>query len=130
MYLKKYDPFDRLLDSFFNDALFTTTQYEYKNSKLAIEVLDDKAVIALSVLGHSKDDITIELHEYSIVVKSVEKEMTSIQKQLISKVNETIAVGKKFDGEKAEAKILNGILYLNIPKKEEAKPKRVEIKVD
>ena len=130
MYYKKYDVLDKMFDSFFNDTLFTTTEYEYKNSKLAIEVLDDKAVIALSVLGHSKDDITIELHEDSIVVKSVEKEMTSIQKQLISKVNETIAVGKKFDGEKAEAKILNGILYLNIPKKEEAKPKRVEIKAD
>jgi HSP20 family protein len=130
MYYKKYDALDRIFDSFFNDTIFTTTEYQYENSKLAIEVLDDKAQIALSVLGHSKDDITIELHEDSIVVKSAEKEMTSIQKQLISKVNEKIAVGKKFDGEKAEAKILNGVLYLTIPKKEEAKPKSVEIKVD
>ena len=34
-----------------------------------------------------------------------------------------------YDSEKTSAKILNGVLYLTIPKKEEAKPKKVTIKV-
>ena len=64
-----------------------------------------------------------------IYVKSAQKELSNVQKQIISKVDERITVGDKFDGEKAEAKILNGILYLNIPKKEEAKPKKLAIKI-
>ena len=126
---RDYNALDKMVDSFFNDPFFATTNTYYKNSKLAVEVLDDSAVIALSVLGHDKEDISIELHEDVIFVKSTEKELTNVQKQLISKINERITVGQKFDGEKAEAKIINGVLYLNIPKKEEAKPKKLQIKV-
>jgi HSP20 family protein len=126
---KNWETFDNVFDSIFNDEFFKNRNYQYTNSKLAIEILDDKAVIALSVLGHDKEDISIELHEDVIYVKSAQKELTNVQKQLISKIEERINVGDKFDGEKAEAKIINGILYLNIPKKEEAKPKKLAIKV-
>ena len=108
---------------------FKDGKYDDRFLQTMVEVLDDKAVIGLSVLGHDKEDITIELHEDVIYVKSVEKDLTNIQKQLISKINERITVGANFDGEKAEAKIINGVLYLNIPKKEEAKPKKLQIKV-
>jgi HSP20 family protein len=126
---KNWETFDNVFDSIFNDEFFKNRNYQYTNSKLAIEILDDKAVIALSVLGHDKEDISIELHEDVIYVKSAQKELTNVQKQLISKIEERINVGDKFDVEKAEAKIINGILYLNIPKKEEAKPKKLAIKV-
>ena len=126
---KNWETFDNVFDSIFNDEFFKNRNYQYTNSKLAIEILDDKAVIALSVLGHDKEDISIELHEDVIYVKSAQKELTNVQKQLISKIEERINVGDKFDGEKAEAKIINGILYLNIAKKEEAKPKKLAIKV-
>lgn len=126
---RNWEEFDKAFDSLFFNDLFENRKYQYTNSKLAIELLEDKAVIALSVLGHDKDDITIELHEDVIYVKSAQKDLTNVQKQIISKIDERINVGDKFDGEKAEAKILNGILYLNIPKKEEAKPKKLAIKI-
>lgn len=128
---KNYDTFDRIIDSFFNEPIFqaSETNWKYKNQRLAIEVLEDKAVVALSVLGYGKDDISIELHEDVIYVKSADKELNSVEKELISKINDRITVGANFDGERAEAKVLNGILYLSIPKKEEAKPKKVTIKV-
>lgn len=126
---RNWEEFDKAFDSLFFNDLFENRNYQYTNSKLAIELLEDKAVIALSVLGHDKDDITIELHEDVIYVKSAQKDLTNVQKQIISKIDERINVGDKFDGEKAEAKILNGILYLNIPKKEEAKPKKLAIKI-
>jgi HSP20 family molecular chaperone IbpA len=55
--------------------------------------------------------------------------LLKVEKDLIHTINDRIAVGDTFDGEKTSAKILNGILYLTIPKKEEAKPKKVTIKV-
>jgi HSP20 family protein len=118
-----------VFDSFFNNAVFTAPTVKYQNSKLSIDVTEEEAVIALSVLGHSKDDITIELEEDAIFVKSVERELSKVEKELIHPINDRIAVGDKFDGEKTSAKITNGILYLAIPKKEEAKPKKVTIKV-
>jgi HSP20 family protein len=126
---KHYTTLDEVFNSFFNDSVFTPSAVKYQNSRLSIDIKEEEAVIALSVLGHSKDDITIELEEDAIFVKSVERELSKVEKELISTINDRIAVGDKFDGEKTSAKILNGILYLTIPKKEEAKPKKVTIKV-
>jgi HSP20 family protein len=126
---KNYTTLDEVFDSFFNNAVFTPPAVKYQNSRLSIDVTEEEAVIALSVLGHSKDDITIELEEDAIFVKSVERELLKVEKEIIHPINDRIAVGDKFDGEKTSAKILNGILYLTIPKKEEAKPKKVTIKV-
>ena len=128
---KNYTTLDEVFQSFFNDAIFTpvTPTTKYQNSRLSIDVTEEEAVIALSVLGHSKDDITIELEEDAIFVKSKERELSKVEKELISTINDRISVGDKFDGEKTSAKILNGVLYLTIPKKEEAKPKKVTIKV-
>ena len=126
---KNYTTLDEVFNSFFNDSVFTPPVVKYQNSRLSIDVTEEEAVIALSVLGHSKDDITIELEEDAIFVKSVEKELSKVEKELIHPINDRIAVGDKFDGEKTSAKITNGILYLTIPKKEEAKPKKVTIKV-
>lgn len=128
---KNYTTLDEVFNSLFNDVSFPTaiSTTKYQNSRLSIDVTEEEAVIALSVLGHSKDDITIELEEDAIFVKSVERALSKVEKELIFTINDRIAVGDKFDGEKTSAKILNGILYLSIPKKEEAKPKKVTIKV-
>lgn len=126
---RNYDTFDKLVNSFFNEPIFTLPNVGYQNTRLSIDVSDNEATIALAVLGHSKDDITIELEEDAIFVKSKERELSKVEKELVSTINDRITVGDNFDGEKASAKIVNGILYLTIPKKEEAKPKKVTIKV-
>ena len=126
---KNYTTLDEVFDSFFNNAVFTPPTVKYQNSRLSIDVTEEEAVIALSVLGHSKDDITIELEEDAIFVKSIKRELSKVENELIQTINDRISVGDKFDGEKTSAKITNGILYLTIPKKEELKPKKVTIKV-
>ena len=126
---KNYTTLDEVFDSFFNNAVFTPPAVKYQNSRLSIDVTEEEAVIALSVLGHSKDDITIELEEDAIFVKSIKRELSKVENELIQTINDRISVGDKFDGEKTSAKITNGILYLTIPKKEELKPKKVTIKV-
>jgi HSP20 family protein len=126
---KNYTTLDEVFNSFFNDSVFTPPAVKYQNSRLSIDIKEEEAVIALSVLGHSKDDITIELEEDAIFVKSIQRELLKVENELIQNINDRISVGDKFDGEKTSAKITNGILYLTIPKKEEAKPKKVTIKV-
>jgi HSP20 family protein len=128
---KNYTTLDEVFDSFFNNAIFSppAPTVKYQNSRLSIDLTEEEAVIALSVLGHSKDDITIELEEDAIFVKSIKRELSKVENELIQTINDRISVGDKFDGEKTSAKITNGILYLTIPKKEELKPKKVTIKV-
>lgn len=41
----------------------------------------------------------------------------------------TLSLPATVDAEKIEAKLKNGVLYISIPKKEEAKPKQISVKV-
>lgn len=126
MYIIDYD---KLFEDFFTTPN-SKTKGTYNNSKLTVEVKDEIAEIALSVLGHDPKNIEIHSYEDRIEIKAKkDKENKSVVGQLISDINETIKVGPDFDGTKAEAIIKNGILHITLPKKDESKPKKLPIKI-
>jgi HSP20 family protein len=126
MYIIDYD---KLFENFF-ETPNARRKGTYTNSKLTVEIKDETAEVALSVLGHDKDDIEIHSYEDRIEIKAKkDKDDKSVVGQLISEINESIKVGPDFDGTKAEAIIKNGILHITLPKKDESKPKKLPIKI-
>ncbi len=122
----------RIIERISNDPLWYQATTEYQNyvpSKLAIDVNDEKAVIALAVLGHDVNDIEINCYEDKIEIKSSKPEEKTPYNELVSKIDEKITIGKNFDGRNAKAVIKNGILTITLERKEETKPKKVTIKV-
>jgi HSP20 family protein len=106
----------------------TTT---YVPNKFAVEVKDDIAIMALSVLGHNPEDIEINCFEDKIEIKA-KKSQEDIENpfnQLISDIEERITIGKNYDGRQAKAEVKNGILKITLEKKEESKPKKLTLKV-
>ncbi len=127
-----YSELDKIIDRISNNPLWyqATTEYQsYVPSKLAIDVNDEKAVIALAVIGHDANDIEINCYEDKIEIKSNKPEEKTPYNELVSKIQETITIGKNFDGRNAKAVIKNGILTITLERKEESKPKKVTIKV-
>ena len=125
--------FDKLVDSLFvKDApLWETYSTTYVPHKFAVDVKDDKAHIALSVLGHDPKNIEINCYEDKIEVKA-KKEASETEtpfEQLIANIDERITLGKDLDGRNAKAEIKNGILSIVVERKEESKPKKISIKV-
>ena len=68
MFRNNYDSFERLIDRFFEAPTETITTYV--PSKFSVDITDEKAVMALAVLGHDVDDIEINCYEDKIEVKS------------------------------------------------------------
>ena len=129
-----YSDFDRFIDKLMvadRTPLWETYSKTYVPSKFAVEVKDDKAFIALSVLGH--DPKNIEIHCYEDKIEVTAKKETKDEKnavdQLIGNINETITLGKDLDGKNAKAEIKNGILSIVVERKEESKPKKLTLKV-
>ncbi len=126
-----YSEIDRILDSLSNhpvweEATKTTT---YVPNKFSVDIKDDTATMALSVLGHDPKNIEINCYEDKIEIKSSKPEEKTPYNELVSKIDEKITIGKNFDGRNAKAVIKNGILTITLERKEETKPKKVTIKV-
>lgn len=127
MYLVDYN---KLFEDFFETPSFTTTK-TFSTQRVAIDITDDVLQIGLLVPGHSAETLTLDYDSDKIRVKSnkIENTPSKIQSELVSSIDETLTIGKDWDGAKAEAIITNGVLYISIPKLEERKPKKLSIKV-
>jgi HSP20 family protein len=119
--------YSKLFEEFFNEPKTTT----YVPNKFAVDIKDESATIALSVLGHDPKDIEINCFEDKIEIKAkkIGEDKENPFNQLVSDIEERIQVGKNFDGKKAKAEIKNGILLITLERKEESKPKKLTLKV-
>jgi HSP20 family protein len=107
------------------------TRTTYVQNKFAVDIKDESATLALSVLGHDPKDIEINCFEDKIEIKAkkIGEDNEHPFNQLVSDIEERINVGKNFDGKKAKAEIKHGILLITIERKEESKPKKLTPKV-
>jgi len=127
-----YTNFDKLFNSLFDDnntATWKNYSTTFVPSKFAVDIIDDKAEIALSVLGHDPKNIEINCYEDKIEVKAKKGEEESVYNQLVGNINETISLGKDLDGRNSKAEIKNGILSITVERKEESKPKKLTLKI-
>jgi HSP20 family protein len=127
MYIIDYD---KLFGEFFPIEQ-TKQRTTYVQNKFAVDIKEETASIALSVLGHDPKDIEINCFEDKIEIKAkkTQEDKENPFNQLISDIEERVTVGKNFDGRKAKAEIKNGILLITIERKEESKPKKLTPKL-
>ena len=124
-------------DDFFTRDLFdwSNTNTAYGSSLPAVNIKedDDHFQVEVAVPGLSKDDFKVEL-ENDVLTISSEKEVTNESNEENYKRREfSYAAFKrsfslpenKVDGDKVKARYTDGVLYVTLPKKEEAKPKPV-----
>ena len=128
-----YSEIDRIMDSITNHPIWEQTikSTTYVPSKFAVDIKDDVATMALSVLGHDPKNIEINCYEDKIEIKAKksQEDKENPFNQLISDIEERITIGKNYDGRQAKAEIKNGILTITLEKKEESKPKKLTLKV-
>jgi HSP20 family protein len=83
---------------------------------------DDMVSLIFEVPGMDKGDIKIVVED-NILTVSGEREFTD------EKSEDNFVRAEIVDAEKVSADYKNGLLEVNLPKKEEKKPKQIEVKV-
>ena len=111
------------VDDFFNDVLTTRPRTNY--SSFDAEVLEDgKQKVTVNTIGHNPKDITVDVTEEEVTIKSKKGENSS---RFVKDIDLTLTVGADYDGTKSTAKFENGLLTLLIDKKVNKKVKTLKI---
>ncbi len=132
-----------LLDDFFNRDLFNWSLMGNNLSThgtfpdVNIRNMDDYYELEVAAPGMSKEDIHVELDNDMLVISAEKKEEVNNDKYTKREFNyhtftRSFTLPERLvEGDKIDARYENGILYVTIPKTEEAKVKpvrKIEIK--
>ena len=125
-----------LFDDFFKDDFFP--KRDHMLMKTDIKELDNSYEIEMDLPGYSKENIDIELKDgYLIVSAQSKKEVDDKkgkyvhQERFYGHASRSFYVGDDIKKDDINAEFKNGILSLNVPKKEEEERKeatKIEIK--
>lgn len=96
----------------------------------------DQYLFRMELPGIKKDDLEIELSNQTLTIKGEKKESQEIRKEQYHRI-ETLSgsfyrsfrLPRPVDHQKIKASLKEGILELQIPKHEEAKPKTIPIQI-
>ena len=137
MSLSLYRPMrlTEMLDRMFDDSLFGRTG-ENLGVPLDVYVTENDYIVRAVVPGLKPEDLKVEINDNTITIsgevfppeKTSEKASVLMQEIRYGKFARSLSIGGELDGDKAEARVDNGILTLRVPKSEAAKPKLIKVK--
>ena len=115
---------ENFVDNFFKD-IYTTKPTNRLNSQFESTVLEDgKQQVTINTIGHNPKDITVDVTDEEIIIKSKKGEDSS---RFVKDIDLAFTVGKDYDGTKSTAKFDNGLLIISIDKKLSKKAKSLKI---
>ena len=115
---------ENFVDNFFKD-IYTTKPTKRLHSQFDAEILEDgKQQVTINTIGHNPKDITVDVTDEEITIKSKKGEDSS---RFVQDIDLVLTVGTDYDGTKTTAKFDNGLLTLLIDKKVNKKAKSLKI---
>jgi HSP20 family molecular chaperone IbpA len=93
---------------------------------------DNEVVFAVDIPGVGKGDVNIQVDETNTLIikaKNTHKEPENmvLRQYHIGDYYRAFQISDDYDKEQVSATLENGLLHVTVPKKESAKPKRIEI---
>ena len=129
------DEINRMFEQF-NKPLGWVDSSRYAPA-MDIHETDDDYIVEADVPGLKKDEVHIEVADNVLTIKGERKEQKEQKEKNYHRVERTfgsfarsVALPNGFDSSKVTAKFADGVLTVTLPKQEERKPRRVEVKVD
>ncbi|MFY9284225.1 MAG: Hsp20/alpha crystallin family protein [Miniphocaeibacter sp.] len=132
----QFDDFYDLMDQFFNEGTLPTRFNNEPLFKVDIQDLEDEYLVEADLPGYDKKEINIRLDDGKLTIsvnKDEEVDKSDEKKNYIHKERKTSSMSRSMyfdniDEENLKAKLDNGVLKIEIPKrKNNNKSKEIEI---
>jgi len=129
---------DKLFDNFFSARPSRTGLLEGAwQPSVDISETDDEIIVKAELPGLTHDDVNISLTDNVLTLKGEKKQEKEDKGENYHRVERsygsfqrTFTLLSSVQSENTKATFKNGILTINIPKTEEAKPKEIKINVE
>ena len=129
-----YRPFS--LDSFFDESFHTSPMRGEWNPAVEVAETENEILFTVDLPGLEQKDIEINIED-GILSFSGERSFESEEskeyvrrERFYGKFSRSFRLPKLADVEKISANLKNGVLTVTVPKKEEARPRQIEVKVN
>ena len=126
-----FNDFDRMVNSYFTDSVVKTGG----QPAVDIRAEKDSYLLEADIPGLSEKDIEIQVKENLLTLSSKVEENREEKISHILRERKPLHFKRSFvlprdvDREKIEARYSNGVLSLSLPKKPEAKPKTIDVRI-
>ncbi len=130
----EFGEFERAMNRVFGDLYPTRTE----NPPVNIWTGKDDIVLTAELPGIEPNDLDISVHENTLTLRLLSPgadagterrpDLSSAARCLHAGFSRSLRLPFEVDGDKAEAKLENGILKLTLPRSEASKPKKVQVK--
>ena len=136
MNLVTYTPFDRQLDQLLDEVFTGVGRYSPTSAPRSdvYEDDEDRFVVETVIPGLEAKDIRIEVEGNILKVSSERKDEAPDSKRTyltreirFGTFNRSFRLPANVDGSKVEASYKQGVLKIELPKREEAKPRQITI---
>ena len=132
----RHTPF--AIDRFFDDPFFRFIDETPKEWSPAVEIVESDEEISLTaeLPGLEEKDVKINVEDNLLSLsgeRTIEKneDGRSVRSERwYGKFSRSFRLPETADLENINAKLANGVLTVTVPKKEEAKPRQIEVKVN
>jgi HSP20 family protein len=131
--------FDQMVEAQFPDVVKQVGVKPYQGSaypKVNVYEYDDKVGIVAEIPGLDKKQLSVEVEEGVLTISGdkhaihEEDGAKVLRRELkASSFNRSFELGELLDGESIKASFKDGILSVEIPKTEPAKPKKTSVKI-
>ncbi|MBD3184280.1 Hsp20 family protein [Candidatus Poribacteria bacterium] len=98
---------------------------------------ENEIVVTAELPGITQDDVDITITEDALILKGEKKEEKEVKEKNYHRIERSygsfqrsVALPAGVVADKAKASYKDGVLHVNIPKSEEAKPKQIKINVE
>jgi HSP20 family protein len=130
------DEMNRMFDQFFRGGSGEEAGWGLRTWTPPVDIYetDDALVLKAELPGVSKDDVSIEVHQNTLILRGQRTHEAEVKDEHYHRVERAYGTFQRsfvlpaiVDQDKVQATYKDGVLELHLPKSEAAKPKRIAI---
>ena len=130
------DEMNRMFNQFFQGGTGEEAGWGVRTWAPPVDIYetDDALILKAELPGVSKDDVSIEIHQNTLILRGQRKHEAEVKEDQYHRVERAYGTFQRsftlptlVDQEHVQATYKDGVLELRLPKSEAAKPKRIAI---